>query len=145
MSEIAINKAQRTDVVIDTQIVLDLLLFADASTWALRLALDAGMARWLATSDMRSELARVLGYASMQQVLHRRTLHAHEVLDRFDQGTCLVAAAAPAEARCRDADDQCFIDLAVAYRARLLSRDRAVLALQKKLGLVGVAVAQAWT
>ena len=34
---------------------------------------------------------------------------------------------------CKDPDDQKFIDLAVAHGATLLSKDRAVLALKKRL------------
>ena len=133
-----------TDVVIDTQIVLDLLLFGDTQTRPLRLVLAQGKARWLATPGMRGELVRVLGYPPMRRALERRTLCSRHVLAGFDQMACLVAAAPPAAARCRDPDDQCFVDLAVAHRARLLSKDRAVLALRNKLAAIGVTVAQSW-
>ncbi|MFT7776961.1 putative toxin-antitoxin system toxin component, PIN family [Roseateles sp.] len=42
---------------------------------------------------------------------------------------------------CRDPDDQKFIDLALAARARwLISRDKAVLALAKRARLRGLAI-----
>ena len=49
-------------VVIDTNWVLDAWVFADARATALRLAVEAGRVRWLATGAMRAELARVLDY-----------------------------------------------------------------------------------
>ena len=42
---------------------------------------------------------------------------------------------------CKDPDDQIFIDLAVAHRARLLSKDGAVQALRKRLAALGVEMA----
>jgi predicted nucleic acid-binding protein len=45
---------------------------------------------------------------------------------------------------CSDPDDQVFIDLAVAHRALLLSKDRAVLSMKKRLALRGVAVQAAF-
>ena len=44
---------------------------------------------------------------------------------------------------CKDADDQKFIDLAVAHAAILLSKDRAVLSLRKRLLAHGAQVATA--
>jgi predicted nucleic acid-binding protein len=43
---------------------------------------------------------------------------------------------------CRDTDDQKFIDLAVAQGATLLSKDKHVLALRRKLAALEVAVAK---
>jgi predicted nucleic acid-binding protein len=45
---------------------------------------------------------------------------------------------------CSDADDQKFIDLAVAAKALLLSKDRAVTSMAKRLMLLGVGVRSAW-
>ena len=44
---------------------------------------------------------------------------------------------------CKDADDQHFIDLAVAHRAILLSKDKAVLCMQKRLLALGAQAATA--
>lgn len=41
---------------------------------------------------------------------------------------------------CKDPDDQQFIDLAVAHQAVLLSKDKAVLVMRKRLLKLGVAV-----
>ncbi len=50
----------REPVVIDTNIVLDILVFADAAAAPLRQALEDGKFHWLATQAMRDELERVL-------------------------------------------------------------------------------------
>ena len=49
-----------TPIVLDTNVVLDLLVFDDPATPALQQALDDGALRWIATPVMREELARVL-------------------------------------------------------------------------------------
>ena len=61
-------------------------------------------------------------------------------LARFDRLSHMVAAASPAPVRCSDRDDQIFVDLAVANRAMLLSRDRQVLRLRRRLAMLGVTV-----
>jgi predicted nucleic acid-binding protein len=55
------------------------------------------------------------------------------VLQRFDAQARLVEVAPKASVTCRDADDQKFIDLAVQHQAMLLSKDRAVLCMKKRL------------
>ncbi len=128
-------------VVIDTNIVLDLLLFADPSTQALRAALDAGALAWLATDAMRGELQRVLDYPAMRTPLSARGLLATDVLQRYDRSARLRPAAPACGVRCSDPHDQPFIDLAVAHRARLLSKDKAVLHLRRRLAPLAVMVA----
>jgi predicted nucleic acid-binding protein len=63
------------------------------------------------------------------------------VLADFDGRSRRVPPAARAPVRCRDPDDQIFIDLAVAHRAELLSKDALVLRLRKRLAALGVLVA----
>ncbi|RZL52193.1 MAG: PIN domain-containing protein [Variovorax sp.] len=129
-------------VVIDTNVVLDLLVFDDPCWSALRAALDAGALHWIATPPMRVELARVLGYPMVARRLVRDARAPDAVLALFDARTHTVADV-PARAPfvCKDPDDQMFIDLAVAFRARLLSKDRLVLALRRRLATLGVVVA----
>jgi predicted nucleic acid-binding protein len=50
----------------------------------------------------------------------------------------IVDAAPKAPLTCTDRDDQIFIDLAVRHRCALLSKDRAVLKLRKRLLAAGV-------
>ena len=66
-------------------------------------------------------------------------------MDAFDR-LSLPAAEAPRSAFvCKDPDDQKFIDLAVAHTATLLSKDRLVLKLGKRLLTTGVKTAAVWT
>lgn len=130
-----------TPIVLDTNVVLDLLVFDDPATPALQQALTDGALRWIATSVMREELARVLDYPHLVARLDYYRLSADAVLAAFDRQVQLVGVAPKAPMVCRDPDDQKFIDLAVAHRAALLSKDHAVLKLRKRLTLQGVPVA----
>ena len=125
-------------VVIDTNIVLDLLVFHDPGTEALRLALAAGQVRWLATADMREELLRVLGYPKIKARLDAQHNTAEQVMRQFDTQAQIRAEASRVPLRCQDPDDQKFLDLAVAHKATLLSKDRALLCLKKRLLVLSV-------
>ena len=128
-------------LVIDTNIVLDLLVFEDPAQAPLREAVQQGHVVWLATDAMRDELERVLAYPQIARRLVARLKPAQEVLGQFDSHSRRVQPPARAPVRCRDSDDQIFIDLAVAHRAELLSKDALVLRLRKRLAALGVAVA----
>lgn len=127
-------------VVLDTNIVLDLFVFHDAAAAPLQQALDSGVVQWISTLAMRDELARVLGYPQIQKSLQYHGLRAEAVLAQFDTHALCVDAAAKATVTCKDADDQKFIDLAVAHGALLLSKDHAVLCMTKRLQSQGVQV-----
>ena len=128
-------------LVLDTNLALDLLVFDDPACVPLRAALASGLLRWVATAAMREELVRVLGYPLIAARLARFERTAAQVLAAFDEQAQVVQAPAAAPYRCEDPDDQVFIDLAVAHRARLLSKDRAVLVMRRPLEALGVAVA----
>jgi putative PIN family toxin of toxin-antitoxin system len=120
-------------LVLDTNIVLDLLVFADPQVQPLSEGLGAGELRWLATAEMREELARVLHYPKLaQRVAHHRGTHG-AVLADFDRHAQVVDVPPRAAVTCGDPDDQKFIDLAVAHRCTLLSKDREVLRMRKRL------------
>jgi predicted nucleic acid-binding protein len=125
-------------LVLDTNIVLDLLVFRDPSAAPVQAGLDAGRLRWLATAGMREELARVLGYPQIAARVSAAGLRAEQVLHGFDRQACIVAAAARAPLACSDPDDQQFIDLAVQHGCTLLSKDAAVLALTRRLAAMQV-------
>lgn len=128
-------------LVLDTNIVLDLFVFADARARALNEHLERGGADWLATAAMRDELERVLAYAHIESRLDYYRLQACDVLTRFDRHARIVEVPAKAPVTCKDPDDQKFIDLAVAHRSMLLSKDAAVLAMTKRLALLDVIAA----
>ena len=138
-------EAAPVSVVIDTNIALDLLVFADPAVQALHTALRAGTLRWLATARMRAELARVLGYPRIAPRLAVAGLSAVAVLTAFDALTQgMPEAPSCASARCADPDDQPFIDLAVAHGALLLSKDAQVLGTARRVALLGARVARHW-
>lgn len=130
--------------VIDTNTVLDLLVFEDAATRPLREQLAQPANRWIATLAMREELARVLAYPQIAKRLANRALPAADVLAAFDQRTHTEPAAPKAPCVCKDADDQKFIDLAVAHRATLVSKDDQVLRMARRLAPLGVLVCRRW-
>ena len=129
-------------VVLDTNVVLALYWFQDARLGRLAQALQTGQLRWLATLDMRQELVHVLErWQDDNAALGARHAQAEEgpsaqgVLRMFDRLAEQVPAShGAATPRCTDGTDQKFIDLALSSRSSwLLSRDRAVLKLRRKL------------
>ena len=126
-------------IVLDTNIVLDLFVFGDASVAPLHAQLQVGTLQWLATGAMRDELERVLAYPQIMKSLQHHQRSAAQVLANFDALVHLQPVAAKAPVTCKDPDDQKFIDLAVAHRAPLLSKDHAVLCMAKRLLALGVA------
>lgn len=130
-------------LVLDTNIVLDVFVFGDAAARPLHQGLLEGRLQWLATAAMRQELERVLAYPQLARRMSAGGIAAAEVLGAFDRHAQPAPSAPRAGPACRDPDDQKFIDLAVAQRAALLSKDRAVLALGKRLAGLGVQVAPA--
>ena len=132
------NAEQKALVVIDTNIVLDVFIFNDAAARPLRKALGAGELDWIATLPMRDELARVLTYRQIVPRLAFYGLSADDVLASFDRHARLLEVAIKARVTCSDPDDQKFIDLAVAGKTLLLSKDRHILSMSKRLLAQGV-------
>ena len=62
------------------------------------------------------------------------------VLAAFDAGVAYQPEAPAIRVICKDPDDQHFLALAVQHQALLLSKDRAVLALRKRLAPLGATV-----
>jgi putative PIN family toxin of toxin-antitoxin system len=124
--------------VIDTNIVLDLWLFEDPATIPLRAALQSGAISHLATDSMRDELERVLAYPHLVKRMAKSNIQAQDILNRFDEHLLAVEPAAKALFTCKDPDDQKFIDLAVAHAVPLLSKDKAILCMKKRLLQSGV-------
>jgi putative PIN family toxin of toxin-antitoxin system len=126
-------------VVVDTNVALDWLVFADPGVQALRRAVEAGDVTWWSCDAVRAELAHMLHHRDLQ----RWTPDAAALLALHDRITR--HAAAPPSAlpgmRCRDSDDQVFIELALAQRARwLVTRDRALLALARRAAPHGLQI-----
>lgn len=124
--------------VIDTNIVLDLWLFEDPATIPLRAALQSGTISHLATASMRDELERVLTYPHLIKRMAKSNIQASDVLTRFDEHLLAAEPAVKSACTCKDPDDQKFIDLAVAHAVPLLSKDKAILCMKKRLFQSGV-------
>jgi len=131
-------------VVLDTNILLDLWLHRDSATPALQEALNHKTVNWLATQDMRDELERVLTYERIVSLMDARGITADQILSCFDKHAQLMPVAPKASHVCKDADDQKFIDLAATHMAQLISKDKAVLKLGKRMAHLGVAVGRSF-
>ena len=132
------DAAHRPAMVLDTNIVLDLFIFADPATPPLRSALESKSLRRIATQVMRDELERVLAYTHIVPRMQFYKLTAQDVLAHFDVHVALLDVAPKARYVCKDTDDQKFIDLAVAHQTLLLSKDKAVLTMANRLRPLGV-------
>ena len=133
-------------LVLDTNVVLDWLVFANADALGLTAAEATGGVQVMLHQAMLDELTRVLGYPLLKLDESRRA----EVLASYRaQG---VQAGVPKAfngdhlmlpegfPRCRDPDDQVFLAVAYHAQAALVSRDKAVLKLIKRAGRFGVQI-----
>ena len=134
----------RRAVVIDTNCVLDLWVFGDPAATGLLHAVTTNSLRWCATPAMRDELQRVLSYPLIVKRLTTVRIAGAEVMARFDTHAHQEPPATRCTLRCRDPDDQMFIDLAVAHGAMLVSKDARVIELGRKLAPLGVQLARPW-
>ena len=125
-------------VVLDTNVLLDWLVFAEPSVAPIAAAVMAGQLRWMACPSMRAEFDRTLGYDNLARWQPDRAL----ALAAFDRHAERVAQPATLpDLRCTDPDDQVFLDLAVATGASLLlTHDRALLRLTRGAARLGVKI-----
>ena len=123
------RQAGRTEIVVDTNIWLDMLVFDDAGSRRLAALLYPGASlRPLSSDEMRAELVDVVKRPQFK--LDQFRLDA--LLERYDRIVTCASVAPDCRLPCRDPDDRKFLDLAVSRRASwLLSRDRALLAARK--------------
>ena len=128
-------------VVLDTNVVLDWLVFRNPGSAPLIQAIEDGRLRWLVTDAMRDELAHVLGRGALDAWTpdHIKLWKSWRRLS--ETVICPDLAGDALRLRCSDPDDQKFIDLALAQAQWLISRDRAVLRLARRAQRLGVRVA----
>ena len=126
-------------VVLDTNVLLDWLVFANPTLQPLVAALTGRQVQWLATEAMRGEMTHVLqrglgGRWAVDDDAWRMAWIRHARL--------IPEPGAPLSVpRCSDADDQKFIELAICARSRwLLTRDRALLKLARRALAHGVEI-----
>lgn len=116
---------------LDTNVVLDLLHFDDATTRPLARALEADLIRCVASPATLAEWRRVLAYPEFGL-----DAAAQAAMDaRYTAWVNVCADPGPTGGLpcCRDADDQKFMELAAALPAEaLVSKDRALLDLRRR-------------
>lgn len=124
--------------VLDTNTVLDWLVFRDPSTASLAARIESGALVWRATPAMRQEFEQVL---PRDCFVHWRP-DAAAASAAWDRLACMDASEPPSgRLLCSDPDDQVFIDLALHHRCTwLISRDRALLRLARRAAAWRVSV-----
>jgi putative PIN family toxin of toxin-antitoxin system len=127
-------------LVLDTNVVLDWLVFRDPAVAAIASAIEQQRVRWVVCTSMRDEFARTLVYPQ----LARWQPDMAGSLAVFDRHASIHREPATwPSLRCVDPDDQVFIDLAVeAGCTHLVSHDRALLRLKRGAGRLGLQVIQ---
>lgn len=138
----------KLDWVLDTNVVLDLLHFDDATARPLRDALEDGRVCCVVTDATLDEWRRVLAYPGFALAADRQAALFARYQALSTRTECVEAdAGGPSQGasnhsgkpvrhrmpRCSDPDDQKFIELAAAAHAQVLvSKDRAVLRLRRR-------------
>ena len=124
----------RPRLVLDTNTVLALWMFRDPALTALQKWIEAGNCRLYSREDALEELRQVLAYRQfrLDEVSQQAVIAGYQLLltpwgPPTDRSTAVAPALVP---RCRDSDDQKFLEIAVQLEAmHLLTRDKALLKL----------------
>ncbi|HHY6927322.1 putative toxin-antitoxin system toxin component, PIN family [Burkholderia ambifaria] len=121
-------------VVLDSNVWIDILVFDDPATRPIRAALERGTLAAVIDGRCLNELELVLDYPQFRE----RAIDKAEALATVARLTSRVEpppvdADAPPLPKCKDRDDQKFLELARAAQADwLVSKDRALLKLAKR-------------
>jgi putative PIN family toxin of toxin-antitoxin system len=124
--------------ILDCNVWLDWLLFNDRTVAKFKTGFEAEEFQFFGTEHMRSELLDVLNRQSVgQKFIARSSFGSVEaMMGEYDR---VVLVQPTPEIRplplpqCKDKDDQMFVDLLVATKAVLISKDRDLLAMAPKL------------
>jgi len=120
-------------VVLDTNLVLSALVFANGPLALLRMAWQSGRCAALTSKASASELMRVLGYPKFKLSANEREELLADYLPYCR--SVRIPARLPKLPRCRDANDQMFIELAAVGKADfLVTGDKDLLALAPEFG-----------
>ena len=120
-------------MVLDTNVVLDMLIFDDPHIPPIRELVAQGAVRWIADQAQRVELERVLHYSQIAPRVSFYGKTPEGVMAAFDAAVEYVAEAPKIRFTCTDPDDQHFLDLASQHQALLVSKDKAVLKQRKRV------------
>jgi len=120
-------------LVLDTNVVLDLFHWANTDAVPIMAALEAGRIACYADERTLDELQRVLTYPQLKMT-------PEMIVERYARYSALVQLVPPGEApplpRCKDRDDQKFLELTARCGADILvSKDKALLRLRGRTKL----------
>jgi len=120
-------------LVLDTNVVLDLFHWANTDAVPIMAALESGQIECFADERTMDELQRVLTYPQLKMT-------PAMIVERYARYRGLIrmvdAGEAPPLPRCKDRDDQKFLELAARCGANLLvSKDKALLRLRGRTTL----------
>lgn len=116
----------------DTNVCLDLFVFGDPQCASLLAAVQAGEVELVTRDDCREEWLAVLGYPQLKLDEARR-MQAIEAFDAHVRKLPVADSDNMALPRCRDRDDQKFLELAHhAGAIALLTRDEELLRLARR-------------
>lgn len=131
-------------VVLDTNVCLDLFFFADPRCARLRASLEAGEVTAVSRGDCHAEWERVLHYPDLPLTDATR-LAAQALYDRWVTFPRLpdMATVLP---RCRDPDDQMFLEVAMASgAAALVSKDNELLRMAARCPWFRICLPEEWS
>lgn len=129
------------NLVLDTNAVLDWLVFANPASRAVTEAITQMHVRWIVNAAVRDELAHVLA----RGVVDRWQPDLPRLWASWERYSAPLEPSGPVAGHqrphCTDPDDQKFIDLALDHGARwLVTRDRALLRLARRTRLQGLEI-----
>lgn len=115
-------------LVLDTNVILDLLVFQDPAAEVIQMVLDARLVEAVRTDASMLELMNVIQRPNFNLSKEQQQI----ILKQWESSSRLLGTADMTQApfTCRDPDDQVFIDMAYSIRpALVLSKDLRVLEL----------------
>ncbi len=118
-------------IVLDTNILLDMLVFDDDRAHPLRAALDANQLDAVATDKTFAEFQDVIGREQFSLNKDQQQL----ISEQWKKWARIVSDDDLCQApwKCKDRDDQVFINLAYSFRpSALISKDKQVLKIAKR-------------
>lgn len=124
---------QTSRLVLDTNVVLDLLHFLDATVLPIRQAIESRRAQCYASPSTLAEFNRVLSYPELDLDASAQASLMTQYQSWINNAHTVVNVN-PKLPRCADPDDQMFLELAASVAADfLISKDKALLALKRSI------------
>jgi putative PIN family toxin of toxin-antitoxin system len=137
-------QSSRPRVVLDTNVCLDLFFFNDPRCGALAHALTQGQVQAVSRVDCHAEWLRVLTYPDLP-ITDAARQQAMAAYDRYLAFPALDDKRGIDLPRCRDPDDQMFLEVALAAGARaLVTKDKELLRLAPRCPWFAIVLPEAW-